>query len=214
VLFDFGNTLFAHDPLADTIIAAAKSLGQHLEQGAGTALAERIDADAIHPDELLHPRDLDATVWEDRWKVLYGVSDETIPGLGAAIYELMHRGDQWRPYADVAAVLRRLRDAGVRVGIVSNTGWDIRTVFAHHDLTGDVDTFVLSCEVGISKPEPEIFRLAAERLGLDPATVVMIGDDPASDGGAVRAGMHVWLVPAAAAGADNGIGAVLELLSR
>lgn len=46
------------------------------------------------------------------------------------------------------------------------------------------------CEV-VGKPEPLLFRLGCERLGLPPQEVVMIGDNPATDGkGAIRAGMR------------------------
>ena len=57
VLFDFGNTLFGHAPLADTIA------GLGVPPPDAADLAARIDAAAAHPDEAIHRRDLDAAVW-------------------------------------------------------------------------------------------------------------------------------------------------------
>ncbi len=56
-------------------------------------------------------------------------------------------------------------------------------------------SFVISGEVGIGKPEPGIFLLALERLGVSPQAAVMVGDSLARDiQGAQRAGIKaVWL---------------------
>jgi HAD superfamily hydrolase (TIGR01493 family) len=208
VLFDFGNTLFAHHSLADTIVVAAARLGHSVEPEWASTLAERITVTAHLPEELQHPRDLDAAVWSARWHVLYGAADDTVPGLGAAIYKAMHEPSSWLPYRDTVATLTRLRGAGVAVGVVSNTGWDIRAVFAHHGVDDLVDAFVLSCEVGAVKPSPAIFLAACTSLGVPPEAALMVGDDPSADVGATRVGMRTLLLPVAPPGADNGIAIV------
>jgi HAD superfamily hydrolase (TIGR01509 family) len=213
VLFDFGNTLFGHAPLADTVARAAALVGIELDAGRCARLAEDIDGAAMHPDELAHGRDLDATVWRDRWQILYGRADATAAGLGATIDRLMHDPREWQPFASTAGTLRALHAVGVRVGVVSNTGWDIRTVFARHGLDGCVDTFVLSYEAGVVKPDPAIFLLAAGRLGATPAATVMVGDDPHADSGAVRAGIRTVLVPLVDFGAENGLDLIVRLTS-
>jgi putative hydrolase of the HAD superfamily len=66
------------------------------------------------------------------------------------------------------------RSAGVRTGLVSNSwgeeGYD-RTRF------GELfDVLVISGEIGIRKPAPEIYALAAEKLGLEPERIVFVDD--------------------------------------
>jgi HAD superfamily hydrolase (TIGR01509 family) len=212
VLFDFGNTLFAHVPLGVTIGQCARRLGVQISDGNAAALANRIDSAARTPDELAHPRDLDPMVWKQRWQILYGIADECADGLGDAVNASMHDPLEWIPYAQSAATLRSLRAHGVAVGIVSNTGWDVRTVFPAHAMSDAVTCFTLSYEVGFVKPDHQIFDAACESLRLSPGNVVMVGDNPRSDGGAVTAGIRTLLLPALSPHADNGVAAILGLV--
>lgn len=212
ILFDFGNTLFAHAPLAFTIAQCAHRLGVPITDEHARTLAGSIDAAAMSPDELRHPRDLDAVVWQQRWQVLYGIADESCAGLGNAIYSSMHAPLEWVPYQQTTAVLRSLRAHGVVVGIVSNTGWDVRTVFDALGLIESVASFTLSYEAGVVKPDRRIFEIACEALRLSPEHVMMVGDDPMADSGAVRAGIRTLLLPALPPAVDNGIADVLKLV--
>jgi beta-phosphoglucomutase-like phosphatase (HAD superfamily) len=63
----------------------------------------------------------------------------------------------------------------------------------------------------IEKPDPSLFETACRTLGASPAATIMVGDSPLADGGAVRAGLCVYLLPGAASagraamfGADRG----------
>ena len=213
VLFDFGNTLFAHAPLDATILAAAERLGSPMSPAAARELAVRIDEAAAGEAEAVHRRDLDAAIWRARWQHLYALDDARLPGLGAAIYAAMHEPAQWRPFRDTAAVLGGLRDAGIKIGVLSNTGWDVRAAFAEHGLDATVDSFTLSCEVGAAKPDRAIFAIACARLGVEPAAMLMVGDDARADSGAGSLGMPTLLIPPAAPGADNGLALVLDLIA-
>jgi putative hydrolase of the HAD superfamily len=62
------------------------------------------------------------------------------------------------------------------------------------------------------KPDLEIFSVACESLGLSPEDVLMVGDDPRADSGAVVAGIRTLLLPPLPAHADNGIAAVIDLV--
>jgi len=213
VLFDFGNTLFGHAPLHATIVAAAGRLGLPISADEAQQLAERIDTLAASEAEAVHRRDLDAAVWTARWEHLYAIGDERWPGLGAVIDAAMHDPGQWLPYRDTARVLGELRAAGIAVGVVSNTGWDVRGPFTHHGLAGDIGSFTLSCEVGVAKPERAIFALACARLGVEPAAVLMVGDDARADTGGAALGMATLLLPATAPGGDNGLALVADLIA-
>lgn len=208
VLFDFGNTLFAHASLRDTIAACAVDAGVRCD---ADALAAAIDDAAMAAEERALGRDLSADVWDSRWRVLYGAADASAPGLGERIHTAMHDPMQWHPYASTTNVLRVLSAAGVRIGVVSNTGWDVRAVFAAHHVGHLVDEFVLSYEVQLVKPDPRIFALACTRLGSLPNTTLMVGDDPHADSGATVAGLRTLLLPAGSPGSDNGLDAVAHL---
>jgi putative hydrolase of the HAD superfamily len=213
VLFDFGYTLFSRAPLAQTIGDCARRLGAAMSHGQADGLAARIDAAAMTPDELMHPRDLDSAVWTQRWKVLYGLADEVADDLGDAVYAAMHDPLEWIPYGATARTLRALNQRGISVGIVSNTGWNVRDVFVAHSLADAVTSFTLSYEVGVVKPDARIFTQACSGMQLVSDEVLMVGDDPRSDGGAVSAGIRTLLLPPALPpGADNGVGAVLDLV--
>jgi len=212
VLFDFGNTLFAHDSLATTIARCSERLGSQMDSDRAADIAATIDSAAHTTAELRHPRDLDADVWQRRWAVLYGLGDRVVDGLGAALLADMHDPDRWVPFAGTRAVLEGLRSSGTRVGIVSNTGWDVRTAFARHGFTELIDSYTLSYEAGCTKPDPRIFHLACTVLGAEPANVLMVGDDPRADSGAVAAGLRVLLLPPTPPGTDNALDTVLTLV--
>jgi FMN phosphatase YigB (HAD superfamily) len=77
---------------------------------------------------------------------------------------------------------------------VSNIAFDLRPAFARLGIDDLVSVFALSFEVGAVKPEPEIFRYAVERLGVDPARTLMIGDSEKADGAARSIGCAFELV--------------------
>ena len=212
VLFDFGNTLFAHPSLADTIIDVCRHLGEPQSTEWALGLAARVDTAAHTAEELLHPRDFDADVWRSRWHVLYAVADDEIPGLGVAIYDAMHDPLQWRPYTAARSTLARIHAADVPIAIVSNTGWDVRSAFVAHDLDQFVDEYVLSYEVGAVKPDARIFQTACDALGVAAAGCLMVGDDARADSGAVTLGLRVLLVPAMPPGSDNGVDAAVRIV--
>lgn len=214
VLIDFGHTLFAHQPLADTVFAAAQQLGLAMSRTEAAKLATDIDRRAHLPDELARDRDLHDDVWRERFGILYSATDDRWPGLGARIYELMHAPDQWIPYPAAADTLGALANAKTTVVVVSNTGWDIRSVFAHHRMSGLVDHFVLSYEVGAVKPQPAIFRAALEWVNAEATQAIMVGDDPIADVGAQRCGIRTLLLPALPPGQDNGLSVVAKIVGR
>ena len=81
--------------------------------------------------------------------------------------------------------------AKYKIGLLSNIGRDwIHDFFDRHQLHELFDEVVLSGEETIAKPSPEIFRLMAERLGLDPSECLMIDDIAANCEGAEIAGMQ------------------------
>ncbi len=82
-------------------------------------------------------------------------------------------------YEDAKPVLEELREQGVKLGLVSNTGRDLDEFVAHHHL--QVDAALGSRAFGRTKPHPTIFREVLQRLGVEPADAAMVGDSPEDD---------------------------------
>jgi epoxide hydrolase-like predicted phosphatase len=80
------------------------------------------------------------------------------------------------PDDDMVEAVRRARAAGVRTGLVSNS-WGTRR-YPRAVLAELFDGVVISGEVGIRKPDPEIYELGAERIGLEPGACVFVDDLP------------------------------------
>lgn len=102
----------------------------------------------------------------------------------------------WRLFDDVVGCLDRLRAAGMPLAAITNApGQYQRNKLASVGLADAFDTVVISEEIGCSKPDPRIFGIAAERLGMAPGELVHVGDRFEADAlGAVRAGLRgVWL---------------------
>ncbi|MGH7898997.1 MAG: HAD family hydrolase [Candidatus Binatia bacterium] len=90
--------------------------------------------------------------------------------------------------------LERLRH-GARLGVVSNFYGNLEVLLEEAGILPLLDCVIESTRVGIEKPDPRIYRLAAERLDLDARDVVMVGDNFERDiRPAKRIGMGtVWL---------------------
>ena len=72
-------------------------------------------------------------------------------------------------------LIRDLRANGLRTSLLSNS-WGHLNSYPKHLFGGLFDDVVISCEVGMRKPEERIFALAAGRLGLEPAQCVFVDD--------------------------------------
>jgi FMN phosphatase YigB (HAD superfamily) len=90
-----------------------------------------------------------------------------------------------------------LSRAGLRLCVVSN--WDIGLTEHLQGLGVDLPV-VTSAEAGAAKPDPAVFELALQRLGVvDPARAVHVGDDAADEAGALAVGMRFEPAPLAEA---------------
>jgi putative hydrolase of the HAD superfamily len=91
--------------------------------------------------------------------------------------------------------LRRLRDGGFRLGLISNADAMEAAAWPESPLRGMFEVEALSCHVGCAKPEPEIYGWCLERLGLTAADCLFVGDGGSGElEGARAAGMRTVLV--------------------
>jgi epoxide hydrolase-like predicted phosphatase len=174
LLVDYGGVLTS--PLADATDAWLKADGIDPERFGRLIrrwLSSDSEANAVHDLETGRmsaadfERILAAELLDDA-----GSADELgVRPLAAGMLTRMFAGFQ--PDMSMIDMVRAARTTGVRTGLLSNSwgldyprdGWD--TLF---------DTIVISGEVGLRKPDPAIYLLAAERLELAPEHVVFVDD--------------------------------------
>ena len=221
MLFDFHGTLAQVEDSVQWVQAAAVACGHEFDRGKATVLADRL-VTAGRAGGPLPPRVPPhlAEHWADRdlyahsHRAAYTGLAATVPteveGLADALYDRVLGAEGWLPYADTEPTLRTLHEAGIKVAVVSNIGFDIRPHFAAWGFDGMIDAYALSYELGRTKPDPAIFLRACGMLGADPERTLMVGDSPA-DAGAVRAGLAALVLPASEPGRPNGLTAALAL---
>ncbi|PXX59233.1 HAD superfamily hydrolase (TIGR01509 family)/HAD superfamily hydrolase (TIGR01549 family) [Nocardia tenerifensis] len=109
------------------------------------------------------------------------------------VTELMTGPIPWRPGARDA--LTMVREAGLACALVTNTKRSL-TEFGLDTLGRDFfDVSVCGDEVARGKPEPDVYRRAAELLGVDPSQCVAVEDSPTGTRAAQAAGCAVIVVP-------------------
>ena len=100
-----------------------------------------------------------------------------------------------RPVDGAAEALAHARSRGLRVALICNTGRTpgrvLRIILANLGIASHIEHFCFSNELGICKPDPEIFRRALEPLGVRPDEALHVGDRPDLDlAGARAAGLR------------------------
>ncbi len=93
---------------------------------------------------------------------------------GEALIDRLFAGST--PDEPMLEAVARARKAGIRTGLISNS-WGTRR-YDRRRLSELFDGIVISGEVGIRKPAPEIYRLGAEEIGLPAETCVFVDDLP------------------------------------
>jgi epoxide hydrolase-like predicted phosphatase len=160
-LFDFGGVLTT--PVWDSFSAFCREQGidpdavrtLFREDPEALALLRRLEVGGISEDE-----------FEREFGRRLGLTDHE------RLIDSMFAG--MKPLDEMVAAVRELRAAGLRTGLVSNS-WST----GHYDrdlLTELFDAVVISAEVEMHKPQPEIFHLAIERIGA-PAEACLFVDD-------------------------------------
>jgi 2-haloalkanoic acid dehalogenase type II len=99
-------------------------------------------------------------------------------------------GEQLGPWPEAPEVLRRLSES-VRIGVVTNCSEELgqraaARVGVHFDMV------VTAEAAGAYKPRPEPYKLALDRLGIEPSRALFVAGSPGDITGAGGIGMRVW----------------------
>lgn len=111
--------------------------------------------------------------------------------------EIVREWPYWRfmtPVPGVREVLELLRQRGLRIGVLSNTLPNVAATLQAVGIDDLVDVALSTCVLGVHKPEPRAFLLAAEALGVKPEAVVFVDDRIENIEAARRVGMHAYLI--------------------
>jgi len=180
VLFDFSGTL-ARLEEDDSWFA-----GMDLDEARQAEVMDRMThptADVAH--QAWAHRDLDPVMHREAY--MHVLRESGLPEPHAvSLYGKLSDLASWTPYPDTSNALNMLRTKGIRTAVVSNIPWDIRQALAAFG-TG-ADEYVLSFEVGVVKPDPRIFEIALDLLGVEPGHTLMVGDSVENDGAARELG--------------------------
>ena len=200
---DAGFTLLTpRDTLAGALTGVLAADGHEIGEEELRAAWE--EADRWFWDEYHRPGN---DTWSDDarieayWRRYHGVMLERIGvGARAEVLDRIMAGqfatDAWELYPDVERMLSAVRGLdGVRIGIVSDWGSNLRAILAELGIDVSVDFVLPSGAVGVSKPNPAFYRMAVERAGVRPEEALMVGDSYRADvRGAWAAGMDAVLL--------------------
>ena len=107
-------------------------------------------------------------------------------------YEHFAEPDVWQLFAETYDVLADL-SARYPLAVISNFDGRLRVILEHLGISRYFKQVFISSEMGYDKPDPQIFRRAAELIQRQPPELLHVGDDPERDWQAARAaGMHVF----------------------
>lgn len=183
VFFDVGNTLlYAYPSVSEVVRQVLCDQGHEHELGSIDALMPMVDEyyeDRYREDDTFWSDDARTSdVWVGMYSLLFrqlGI-EEDANTMAKRVYDEFGKASRWQAYADVEPAFARLREHGVRIGLISNWDKRLRGIFAGLGLDTYVDVIVSSAEIGIHKPDPRIFEYGLGVLGVEPARAAHVGD--------------------------------------
>jgi putative hydrolase of the HAD superfamily len=208
ILFDALGTLLSFEPPAPHLRAALRErTGSDVgEAAAEAAIRAEIAYYRSHLDEGRDPAslaDLRARCAAAMAPVLPGIEPAVL--LPALLDSL-----RFFAYPDAAPALTALRDAGIRIVVVSNWDWSLHERLAETGLEPLVDGALASAVVGSAKPDGAIFRAAL--AGVRPQDAWHVGDTPDVDvEGARAAGLRPILIAREGGQARGGVTVIRSL---
>jgi putative hydrolase of the HAD superfamily len=103
--------------------------------------------------------------------------------------------DSLKPRPDALKTLGFLKANGYKIGLISDCSTEVPTAWKDTPLAPLIDVPVFSCVAGVKKPDPRIYRMVLERLGVEARDCLYIGDGSSRElSGAQEVGMHPVLI--------------------
>ncbi len=205
ILFDLGSTLIYFDGnLPDVMANAYQELATSLLEGGYTLNKDVFLSEFLSRLEAYHSeRDSELIEYSTEQVLrivlqrqgLKAVHREHLRPHLARFYSVTQAC--WKVEQDTHSTLKKLKEAGYRLGIISNAGddWDVQTLVDKANIRPFFDYISTSAAAGIRKPHPKIFQMAFDAMAIQPDQAVMIGDTLGADIlGSKNLGTHnVWI---------------------
>jgi 2-haloacid dehalogenase len=129
----------------------------------------------------------------------FGVQTDTALEITARRYKVSMLGEEknlilgalrkLRPFPDVSKSLQRMREAGLQLAALTNsTAQVVEAQLAHAGLREHFEQVISADEIHCFKPAPEVYHLAARRLGVEPDQIRLVSAHDWDVTGALRAG--------------------------
>jgi putative hydrolase of the HAD superfamily len=184
LIVDFGGVLTT--PLQDAMQEFAADLGLELQDLARVALA----AYAGSEDSLVTDFET-GKISEEEFSVAFAARLTEVSGRPVPAEGLVKKLFRMRLEEPMFEAVAAAKAAGFRTGLLSNS-WGTDS-YPRHRFPGVFDEVVISGEVGMRKPDPAIFELISEKIGVSPAKSVFVDDHPGHLQAALEQGMTTVL---------------------
>ena len=175
VFLDAVNTLI--EPVPDVATVYAEVAARHGSRRTAVEIDEEFEA--AYAAATTNDRRCDEASERAFWRSVVDrlVDDAADPdAMFKELFERFARSEAWRAFEDVPRNLAKLRAGGYRVAIASNFDARLRPVAAGLPAIADVETLIISTEVGWKKPADEFWQAALTITGADPERSAAVGD--------------------------------------
>lgn len=197
IFFDFGETLATLAPPKEVLfIQAARLIGLELDPAAVSRAYQIVDFNNKYSSVTLRDR---AAFYENYNRQLaeaLGISSH-FAKLRPVLTEHFRKEKKWILFDDSSRVLNQLQKFGRPLALVANWNLNLATLTEKLGIGSYFSTIVASETVGVEKPDPAIFHLAADRLSLSTQEqmILYVGNDYGLDVmGARAAGLTPVLI--------------------
>ena len=186
VIFDVGQTLlFLTPPSEEVLLARCQQLAVDVkleDLKRGCKVGELWVAQTIMQEQRGAPKMSDEE-FDMKWE--YVVLEEALKDRKEDIEDLVKRlrningpAQNWSAPPETYTILDELQVKGLPLGIVSNFPKTLHNLCRQVGIADYFDFIIASEEVGISKPDPRILRMALQRAHVEPNEAVYVGDHP------------------------------------
>jgi putative hydrolase of the HAD superfamily len=182
VVFDFGGVLIT--PITTLIDEVAGWHGVDMVEMLDVLMGPREESTSDHPWHRAERGELTTAALQAEVAPFAAAAGLTLRG---DEYERLLCGE-FEVHDEMLDRIASLRAEGYSIGLLTNSFKEFRALLERHVDFDLFDVVVDSSEVGHRKPEPAIYAVMADRLGVDPEQIVYLDDFAANLEGARRAG--------------------------
>ena len=188
VFFDAGETLLRpHPSFPELLSTVAARHGYDFSAAEASDVQERL---APHLVELAHETGIDKpslnaedskTFWTHLYRRLLAELNIEDEDLVLEMFRTFSSPASYKLFDDVLPTLAAIKDAGYRLGLISNFDEWLEEMLVELEVGHLFEVSIISGQVGVEKPDPQIYELALKEAKVSAQKAVHIGDSPKTD---------------------------------